>query len=396
LVLTALGLMVLMLMAGLGVDVAYLRYQKQQMQKAADAGAIAAASALVYGGDWNTAGLNDAKANGFTDGDNGISVKVYSPPQTQGDPFTGKADYVEVIVSQAQPTFFMRVGGFDSVDVRSRAIASAAANPFGCIFVMDPSDGKTLLIDGNVNVNAACGIQVLSDNSDALHKNGNSGNISASGIGVVGGFSGSGFSPAPVTGIAPFNDPLSTVNPPAVNGCDVTNLPTINGNASLTPKTYCGGITIHGTGTVTFAPGTYVLLGGGLTVTGSPTLLGDGVTFYDTADAGHPYGPINLTGSSSSVLTAPSSGPLQGILLFQDRSINPKNNPPVNSVDGSGGATFTGALYFPTTTLQYKGTPDLTAQSIIVAWKLDIRGDVSINDTFPDGAQPVRSAVLVE
>ena len=30
--------------AGLGVDVGYLRYQKQQMQKAADTGAIAGAS----------------------------------------------------------------------------------------------------------------------------------------------------------------------------------------------------------------------------------------------------------------------------------------------------------------------------------------------------------------
>ena len=394
--LTALGLMVLLLMAGLGVDVAYMRYQKQQMQKAADAGAIAAASALVYGGDWNAAGQNDAKANGFTDSVNGVSVKVNNPPQSDGDPFKGKADYVEVIVSQAQPTFFMRAGGFQSVNVRGRAIASAAANPFGCIFVMDPSDSKTLLIDGNVNVDAACGIQVLSGNSDALHKNGASGKVTATGIGVVGGFSGSGFTPAPVTGIAPFNDPLATVNPPAVNGCEVTNLPTINGNASLTPKTYCGGITIHGSGTVNFAPGTYILLGGGLNVTGSPTLLGDGVTFYNTADAGHPYGAINLTGSSNTVLTAPLSGSLQGILIFQDRSISPKNNPPVNSVDGSNGATFTGALYFPTTTLQYKGTSNLTAQSIIVAWKLDVRGDVSTEDTFPDGGQPTRSAALVE
>ena len=48
--LTSLALVVLALMAGLGVDVGYLRYQKQQMQKAADAGAIAGAAALIYGG----------------------------------------------------------------------------------------------------------------------------------------------------------------------------------------------------------------------------------------------------------------------------------------------------------------------------------------------------------
>ena len=48
--LAALGMVVLMMMAGLGVDVGYLKYQKQQMQKAADAGALAGATALInYG-----------------------------------------------------------------------------------------------------------------------------------------------------------------------------------------------------------------------------------------------------------------------------------------------------------------------------------------------------------
>ena len=46
----ALALAPLMLMAGLGVDVGFLRYQNQQMQNAADLGAIAGASALILGG----------------------------------------------------------------------------------------------------------------------------------------------------------------------------------------------------------------------------------------------------------------------------------------------------------------------------------------------------------
>src|ERR1039457_7519952 len=66
LVLTALALVVLMLMAGLGVDVGFLRYQKQQMQKAADAGAIAGASALIYNGKYKAAAQADSAANGFT------------------------------------------------------------------------------------------------------------------------------------------------------------------------------------------------------------------------------------------------------------------------------------------------------------------------------------------
>ncbi len=48
-VLTALALAVLMLMAALGVGVGILRYEKQQKQEAADAGAISGASVLIYG-----------------------------------------------------------------------------------------------------------------------------------------------------------------------------------------------------------------------------------------------------------------------------------------------------------------------------------------------------------
>ncbi len=64
----------LLMMAGLGIDVGYLKYQKQQMQKAADAGALAAASAMItYSGQngqtqIRTAGQSDAAANGFQDG----------------------------------------------------------------------------------------------------------------------------------------------------------------------------------------------------------------------------------------------------------------------------------------------------------------------------------------
>ncbi len=49
LLLTASALVVVMRMTALGVDVGILRDEKQQMQKAADAGAIAGGSALIYG-----------------------------------------------------------------------------------------------------------------------------------------------------------------------------------------------------------------------------------------------------------------------------------------------------------------------------------------------------------
>ncbi len=318
--LTALGLVVLMLMAGLGVDVGYLRYQKQQMQKAADAGALAGASALQYAGDYTSAAQNDTIANGFSNGINGVVVTVNSPPQTVGDPFVGQAGYVEVIVAQPQPTFFMRVGGFNTVAVQSRAVASSLGPPSDCIYAMDPTDDAgSFLVDGNVNVSSTCGIYVGSANSVALRKNGNSGIVQASYIGIVGDESESDLhagvvsllSPnqKPVTKIAPVNDPLAFVCPTGT--CpDLTPDPIgkIQNGTTLFPGTYYGGISLGSTNTYTFKSGVYILVGGGLRVTGSPIINGAGVTFFNTFDATHPYSGISMAGSPTVTLSAPTVG----------------------------------------------------------------------------------------
>lgn len=102
-VLIALALVVLMPIAGLGLDVAFLRYQKQQMQKAADAGANAGASELVYGAPALAvvAPRNDTAADGFADDNSGTTVTANNPPQS--GPFIHNTECVEVIIAQAHP-----------------------------------------------------------------------------------------------------------------------------------------------------------------------------------------------------------------------------------------------------------------------------------------------------
>lgn len=405
LVLTALGLVLLMLMAGLGVDVGFLRYEKQQMQKAADAAALAGAAALAYDpANYAVAAIHDATANGFTNGQNGIVVTVNNPPQTNGDPFQGQPNYVEVIVSQPQPTFFMRITGSSSVPVRSRAVASAVGNGSACMYVMAPSGSGALTVKGAAAVSAACTIIVNSSDSAAVVKTG-SGAITANYIGIVGKMSevGSGsVNPTPITGIGPVADPLINVQAPTPSTCTPQS-GTITGSGThvLNPATFCGGISITGSGSVTFMPGTYILEGGGLSVGGSTTITGNGVTFYNTGNSTYPYQPISFVGSASSTLSAPTSGPLAGMLYFQDRSITDCCGPTsVNTVDGSSGANITGALYFPTTPLKYTGsTATNSAYMIMVAWTLEYVGSSVLNDNYsslPAGASPIHSSILVE
>src|SRR5262249_2952082 len=76
---------------------------------------------------------------------------------------------------------------------------------------------------------------------------------------------------------------------------------------------YCGGITVSSVGNVTFLPGTYVLIGGGMSVSGQSTLNGTGVTFYDTATDNKSFGPISFSGGTTGSLSAPTSGPIKGM-----------------------------------------------------------------------------------
>ena len=421
LVLVAVGVMMLMMMAALGVDVGWLHYQKEQMQKAADAAALAGAEAMTYGSSWSQAAQNDATANGYQNGQNGITVTVNSPPKV--DPiFSGKTGYVEAIVSQARPTFFMRVAGWGPLNVSARAVASVNANGSGCIFALDPNaDPKALNINGNVSVSSSCGVFVNSTGNNALNIDGNSGYLNAgtagAGIGVANGgtwnpSSGycngtSGFCPGPVN-IPQFTDPLANLAEPTVTKCDYSHGLSISGGSQTLSNptgtvTVCGGgISISGGATVNFGSGTWIICGGGMTVTGNSTINGTGVTFYNTGNVknycpGNNYAPISIAGTTTGALSAPTSGTYGGVLFFQDRAYQSTKNVDASNINGTAGATFTGALYFPGTDLTYSGTPGVDVSSLLIAYQITISGNTTINDNLiTGGGSPIHTAALAE
>jgi hypothetical protein len=189
------------------------------------------------------------------------------------------------------------------------------------------------------------------------------------------------------------------VQAPTVGSCAHTNLSLSNPGTSsnyyqLYPGTYCGGITISN-GYTNFNAGTYILAGGGLTTQGGPLMTGTGITFYNTTGTGG-YKPINLTGGSTSNFSAPTSGPLTGILFFQDRSI--PSSAAGSTVSGSATSTFDGALYFPTTTLSYSGSSSLNGYNIVIADKLSLSGSSTIGTNYSSltGGSPIRGTVLAE
>jgi Flp pilus assembly protein TadG len=392
LIFVALLMFVLLAIMGLGIDMGYMRYQKGRLQEAADAGAIAGAAEVLYT-DTTTAADAATAADGFTNGSNNVTVTVNHPPLS--GPSTWNSNYVEVIVAQSEPTFFMKVVGLNSVSLSSRAVAEGSSP--NCIYGLGTS-GDSLDLAFLVSVNVSCG--VVGDAS----LGGFLASLTASSVALHGsnGCTFCSISPSAQTGIPVASDPFASLPAPAVGGCGTHPTQTvITTTVTLSPGTYCGGIDLAG-GHVTFNSGTYVLDGGGLTMTSAlgGTASGTGVTFYNTGTASGScttcYGSINSYFTFGSTLVAPTTGTYAGILFFQDRS-----NPQQANFDADasiGTRTLTGSYYFPDATVSFlfnfgNSYTILVAKQVSWALSLQINDDYS---SLPGGSPIKNTGVLTE
>jgi hypothetical protein len=398
-ILVCVGLVALVGMIAIVADFSFMQHQRNKMQTAADSAAMAASEELSYG-DFVKAGKADASTNGYTDGTGGITVAINNPPST--GPNASNSAYVEAIVSGSEPTYFLRVLGVNSMTVSARAVAYEGNGP-SCLYVLNPSASAAFSASGTVNVQSGCGLMVNSSASDGLSANGNV-TVKAPSIGVVGNYSSTGgasFTPTPKTGIIAATDPLSSVPAPTVGSCAHTNykLTGTTGSASapfqLYAGTYCGGITVNGNAWLHFNSGTYILAGGGMSISSNTVMSGTGVTFYNTTGTGG-YGGISINANSTVNLSAPTTGPLAGILFFQDRSI--PTTGAASTLSGNSTSTFDGALYFPTTALTFNGNSSSNGYSIVVANELTLVGNSSLGNNYSSLANgsPIKSTVLAE
>ncbi|HXX21665.1 MAG TPA: pilus assembly protein TadG-related protein [Terriglobia bacterium] len=450
LVVVAGGLTVLLLAAGIGVDIGYLRYQKRCIQAAADSAAIAGAAEINYG-DVTQAAQTDSATNGYTNGSNNVTVTVYNPPND--GPHAGVSGYVEVLVSKVQPTFFAKVAGFNNVTVTARAVAYAGSGQ-GCIYALAPT-GTGVLMNGGTNITSQCGVYINSNSSQALLMNGTN-TLDDRFTDIVGGdlLNGSNTTnPTPTTGIVASSDPLAYLDNsepsistpcsggstyPAINGtgANVTITPgsncysvTINGSnntVTLNPGNYgsvtvngtgnnvtlgagiYGNVLINGSGTLTFGPGQYssitgngtpneifnpglyVISSGNVILNGTNGMSGTGVTFYLGPNAGG----ITVNGSDTTSLSAPTSGTYAGILFFQ----NPSDTSNA-TFNGSNGTVWNGAIYLPKAQVTMNGSNSSSAQyTILVANNLVLNGTDTFNDNYSSLAQgsPIKTATLGE
>ncbi len=259
----------------------------------------------------------ESKANGFENGFGGASITVHYPP-ISGD-HIGNMRFVEVVVDHAAPTWFMSLFGWDSVDVKSRAVAGAGANGKACVYVLDPDMDGAFQMNSSAKLTATCGIIVNSSDAEALRAS-SSAAVTATYVSITGGYqlAGGSVTPTPVTGVPPAPDPLAYLTPPSKIGCDVVNYSANGVTETISPGVYCKGMKLVSGAHVYLNPGMYVIKGGGIDMQSGSILEGTGVTFFITEDTGFSYGVISMQSGTLMKVKAPTTGPYAGILFYQD------------------------------------------------------------------------------
>ncbi|MBF0356878.1 MAG: hypothetical protein HQL43_16750 [Alphaproteobacteria bacterium] len=387
--LMALLLPILVGFVGLGIDAALWYLSRRNLQAAADAAALAGALELRRGevlAAITTVASFEATRNGWSDSDGDIVVNV---PPVLPSAYTGNSTAVQVYLSQTAQTYFA-AAVFDtaSLTINVQATARASTSGTACILALDTTVSKALEFSGNTNVNLPdCGIAANSNADDAIKLSGNA-SVTVASAQTMGDISDTNShltaSSGTQTHAAEITDPYSDLTVPNIGStCNQTEYKvnpsattTINASGS-TPYVFCKGLDIKGT--LNLGPGTYVINKGTFSLNAGASLTGTGVTFILTSTSGSDYAKFDLNGSASVNLTAPSTGTYAGVLMYADRN-GPYQD---NHVNGNSSAIYNGALYFPSSNLDFNGNSATgsSACTQIIAKTVGMNGNVGISTT---------------
>lgn len=319
------------------------------------------------------------------------------PPTAPG---MAQASYwVTFRVIQRVPQLFSAVLGNTSGLVAARS-TTAVIGATDCVYALNPTASGAVSLGGTASLISNCGVFVDSNNSCAISTSGSS-TLSAPEYDVVGNTcTHTALSPAPSTGVAPASDPLASLPVPATAPytCDHINY-SPSADTTLFPGVYCGGIHVPNA-TYTFSPGTYILVGGGVsTQSANSHISGIGVTIYNTFGATtnsstYSYTGIQIGANSTASLVAPTTGTYAGILFFEDRAAPPTND----NYGGGAAAVYQGVIYARNAAVTMSGNSSITAYTLLIADTISMQGTSGFNNDYSTlvNGSPIQQTVMVE
>jgi Flp pilus assembly protein TadG len=415
-VLVAAMLVALISIMAIAMDGGLLLDNRQRVQGAADAAAISAATRLFanypaieqsgYGnfdpnGEAAAAALASAQANGYANDGTNSKVTVNVPPKS--GPFTGRAGYVETIVTNYQKRYFSSIWDSTPITTTGRAVARGRwAGSGQGIIVLDPLAKSALSASGTGTMTVTGGASVIVDSSDSWAADaGGGGGITAEDFEITGSYNGA-LNGEIHTGVMPSPDPLRYLPEPAIpaNGRITTkNLGQGNKEYTLTPGRYTN-LPGFNTGDVVKLQqgGTIYIDGGGFKSTGASIIMDPGTTggvlIYNHPISGAQSQQIQISGNSAGTVNVSgrTSGPYAGILLFQKRSSDQQM-----SIAGGGNFNLKGTFYAANANLQITGNGDAVIGSQYISRTLTLGGNGNIRIDYTDnGTARTREATLVE
>ena len=397
--------------AGIATDTIQWTLWKRQLQRAADSAAIAGAYQRNQAGQDNQAAVEGAVNNDLNpaatrmtfDERTGLSLLGGGPDVDliPDDPDDDARRQVRVTLAIRKELTFSSM--FMSSPPVIRATATAAAVPGGdeyCVIGLDPRPVTGLEIGGATELDMG-DCSLITNATHATQAATNIGNapknVKAKTLAAQGGVTASknwnieNYEPAS----SPITDPFGPEGErplpiPPKEDCHKTitvsnkaqDYPlTVSVPAVPSGKVTCitGGLDIAGE--LNFAPGTYVIDGGNLSMNSTGSSLNcTGCTFILTNSANPAQtGNIRLTGGTVNITAPTAEGTYRGIALYQDRRATDDGKAGQNHVNGNSSTGVTGVIYTPSRSLLYNGGGGLTSMCMqVIAQRVRFSGSSNI------------------
>jgi Flp pilus assembly protein TadG len=388
---------VLLAASGLAIDYATHSMKVAELQSAADASALGAAKELAL------AGSSDAAIKSVAASYVAMELSGRGSTVTSTADINRGAGTLRVALEELWTPTFAHFLNADITPIRVDATASLVGGTNICVLALDGSATNAIHLDKNAKLQAnGCGVYSNSTHAQGIRLDMDS-SMHASSICSTGGYKSktTAVSPTPTTDCPAVPDPLIDRTAPGIGSCDETNLTLAGGSHTLSPGTYCGGLKIKGTASVTFTPGTYIIKDGKFVVSDNAKIIGEHVGFYLLGNATI----INFTDQASVTLTGAMEGDMAGLLFFEDRSapINRKHHIQSTNVD-----VLTGTIYLPRGQLLVDpntAVAEDSAYTAIIANRLELtegpelvlNSDYGATDVpVPAGIQSTAQVVLSE
>jgi len=277
--------------------------------------------------------------------------------------------------------------GVDKLTVTENAVAKLTSGQVICMLALDPHGEASLDVRSGATLLApTCSVQVNSDHKFSTRVD-HGGMAMAKDFCTRGGSRGK-YEPYMNTECSAVKDPYENLIAPAPDTCvdqvaldkQLSTWQAESVGITLKPGTYCGGLNLR-LKVVTFEPGTYIMKDGPLELSWGTQVKGEGVTFVLHGKDSY----VKVTDGASISISAPKTGDLAGLAIFQDvhNVMGKQPKAPVsNSIINSGGAVnIVGTAYLPTQKMTFIEGSLMASQApatSFIAYNIELHSGASV------------------